>query len=137
MEYQIAGTLLKKYETNQYSESFKRKEFVVEVTETGANDVEYTQYVKMQVTQDRCAVIDNTPEGAEITVHFNIRGNKYEKNGETMYFTTLEAWKIDKEDAAAPPPAPAKKATVKKSAAPPPPAATKGPSEEEFGDLPF
>ncbi len=33
--------------------------------------------------------------GDEIKVYFNLRGNKYEKDGKVSYFTNLDAWRIE------------------------------------------
>ncbi|MEM6723230.1 MAG: DUF3127 domain-containing protein, partial [Bacteroidota bacterium] len=62
--------------------------------------------IKFQLTQDRCSELDPFDEGAEIKVSFDIKGNEYKKPGTTdiLYFTNLNAWRIEKEggDAAAP-----------------------------------
>ena len=41
-------------------------------------------------------------------IHFNIKGRKWEKNGNVSYFTNLEAWRVESAEqnmnASAPPP---------------------------------
>ena len=76
--------------------SFQAREFVI-VVESG----NYPQYVKFQLVQDRCALIDTYEEGEEIKVHFDLRGREW--NGK--YFTNLNAWRVEKaaQAAAAPP----------------------------------
>ena len=91
MSFQVEGRLHKKFDTAQITDSFKKREFVVEV-EDGA----YTQIIKFQLTQNNCDKLDPYNEGDQMKVTFNLRGREYNKNGETMYFTNLEAWRLEK-----------------------------------------
>lgn len=85
------GTLLKVFEKVQITEKFAKREFVLEIGD------KYKEFVKFQLTNDKCDLIAFIEEGAPITVHFNLRGKPYEKNGVTSYFANLECWKIEKE----------------------------------------
>lgn len=85
MALDITGKLHKVFETEQKTESFKAREFVIETSG------EYPQFVKFQLTQDRCALIDNYKEGADLKVHFDLRGREWQGK----YFTNLNAWKIE------------------------------------------
>ena len=80
MSYEILGSLHKKYDTQQVSERFKKREFVLLKDENG-----YPQYIKFQLTQDRCAALDPFQEGDSIKVQFDLRGREW--NGK--YFTNL------------------------------------------------
>lgn len=93
MGYQITGKLVEKFDTVQATEKFKKREFVIEVNSenTSFNRVDV---IKFQLTQDRCNLIDNAALNDSITVFFDIRGNKWEKEGRVMYFTNLEAWRV-------------------------------------------
>jgi hypothetical protein len=51
--------------------------------------------LKFQLTQDRCSLIDAYNTGQDIRLWFNLRGRKWEKDGNVNYFTNLEAWKIE------------------------------------------
>ncbi|MEO1437928.1 MAG: DUF3127 domain-containing protein, partial [Bacteroidota bacterium] len=77
----------------QVSERFKKREFVLLKDENG-----YPQYIKFQLTQDRCSELDPFAEGDELKVQFDIKGNEYKKRdtNEIMYFTNLNAWRIEK-----------------------------------------
>jgi len=46
--------------------------------------------------QDKCDIIDNSYLNTEVKVFFNIKGNRWEKEGKVNYFTNLDAWKIEK-----------------------------------------
>lgn len=96
--FEIEGKLLRKFDTENKSQSFQAREFVIEVP-----DGNYPQYVKFQLTQDRCAAIDAHKEGETIKVHFDLRGREWQGK----YFTNLNAWRIEKATGttAAPPPA--------------------------------
>lgn len=68
------------------------REFVIEV-----EDGSYPQFIKFQLVQDRCGLIDDYEEGHPIKVHFDLRGREW--NGK--YFTNLNAWRVEKPAAAA------------------------------------
>lgn len=87
MAFQIDGKLHKIFATEQKSEKFRAREFVIEVT-----DGKFPQMVKFQLTQDKCESIDGHSEGEDITVHFDLRGREW--NGK--YFTNLNAWRIER-----------------------------------------
>lgn len=89
----IQGKLHKKYETQQVSQSFKKREFVVEYAENPL----YPQYVKFECTQDRTSIVDDVNVGDMIDVSFNVRGREWQApDGETKYFTSLEGWRVAK-----------------------------------------
>jgi hypothetical protein len=94
MAYELKGTILKIYETVQVSERFSKREFAVEY----ADNPKYPQQVKLQVTGDKCAQLDELDVGDEVSIAFNVRGREYtnKKTGEVDYFTNLDAWKIER-----------------------------------------
>jgi|SRR5690242_13629252 hypothetical protein len=94
MSYELTGRLVFKTETQQRTEKFAVREFVVEVIEQG-KDKTYSQQIKLQASQERTAVLDDINTGDEVKVHFNLKGSKWEKDGKTSYFTNLDAWKIE------------------------------------------
>ena len=87
MALDITGRLHKVFDTEQKTESFKAREFVIET------QGEYPQFVKFQLTQDRCDLIENYKEGDGLKVHFDLRGREWQGK----YFTNLNAWKIEAE----------------------------------------
>lgn len=87
MAFELEGKLHKKYDTENKTDSFQAREFVVEI-----QDGNYPQFIKFQLTQDRCALLDDYNEGEPIKVHFNLRGREW--NG--RYFTNLNAWRLEK-----------------------------------------
>jgi hypothetical protein len=92
--FEIKGKLLVKYPTQQVTEKFRKREFVLEIP-SGPNGA-YTEQIKIQLTQDRCDLLDRYREGADINVSFNLKGRPFtNKHGETVYYTNVEAWRID------------------------------------------
>src|ERR1700744_2830634 len=94
MSLEITGKLLAKYDTQQVSEKFKKREFVLELAEEINGNV-YTNYAKMQLVQNKCEIIDRFNEGEIVKVSFNIKGNKWERDGKVNYITNLDAWRVE------------------------------------------
>ncbi len=87
MSFEVEGKMIKKYETESKSEKFQAREFVIEIASGN-----YPEFVKFQLTQDRCALIDNFSEGEQMKVHFDLRGREWQGK----YFTNLNAWRVEK-----------------------------------------
>lgn len=95
MPYELSGKILELFPTQEVSATFKKREFVVEKTET-ASDRVFTDTIKFQLIQDRCALLDAYKVGDDVKVTFNIKGSKWEKEGRTSYFVNLDVWKMEK-----------------------------------------
>jgi hypothetical protein len=88
------GKIYKISETQEITEKFKKREFVLEVS----NNPAYVEKVIFQLTQDKTDLIDSYSEGDEVKVQFNLKGKEWSSpSGEVKYFNTLEAWKIEKQ----------------------------------------
>ncbi|MCX6139649.1 MAG: DUF3127 domain-containing protein [Candidatus Kapabacteria bacterium] len=97
--FEALGTMHVVMDTQQVKDTFKKREFVIEM-----QDGNYPQHIKFQVTQDRCALLDSFKVGQQVKVLFNLRGRPFQgKDGQTMYFTNLEAWRIELASGAAAP----------------------------------
>lgn len=91
MSYKLTGTVKFIGQTQQVSDKFKKRDLVV-----SDGDAMYPQVISFQVTQDKCDLLDTIMEGQEVEVSFNLRGREWTSpQGETKYFNTLEAWRID------------------------------------------
>ena len=90
--FQIKGSVHEVCNEQSFSEKFKKRDLIIEV-EDGA----YKQVIKFQLINERCDLADKLRVGQEVTVHFNLAGRKYEKNGQVSYFTNLTAWRIETE----------------------------------------
>ncbi len=97
MTLEITGKLIEKYDTQVVSDRFKKREFVLELVEE-INGSPWTNYAKMQLVQNKCEILDRFEIGDMLRVNFNIKGNRYEKEGRTSYFSNLDAWRLEKAD---------------------------------------
>jgi len=95
MAFELSGKVIEKYDIVQVTDSFRKREFVVEKEEMVGNNV-FTDMIKFQLTQDRCNLLDDINLNDQVKVNFNIRGRRWEKDDKVSYFTNLEAWRIEK-----------------------------------------
>ena len=93
----VIGFLKAKKDTRQATETFRVREFVVTIEA----DSQYPQHISMQVTQDRCDLLDQFNEGDQLKVNFNLRGREWTApDGDIRYFNSIDAWRIEKIDGA-------------------------------------
>lgn len=98
--FKIKATVKRVGQTAQVSEKFSKRELVVEIA-----DDKYPQVVSFELTQDKCALLDNIIEGQEVEVSFSLRGREWTNdNGDVRVFNTLNAFRV--ESGAAPTAAP-------------------------------
>jgi len=95
MAFEIAGKIIDILPVNQVSDKFRKREFVIERKETGGPAV-FVDYIKFQLVQDKCDLINESFLNEEVKVSFNIKGNRWEREGKVNYFTNLDAWKIER-----------------------------------------
>ncbi|MCB0514809.1 MAG: DUF3127 domain-containing protein [Chitinophagales bacterium] len=95
MNFEIEGRIISLGEIQQKTDTFRIREFVVQ-NDRNVNGSIFTDYIKFQLTQDRVELLNNYQLDENVKVHFNIRGRKWEKNGEDIYFNSLDAWKVEK-----------------------------------------
>jgi single-strand DNA-binding protein len=86
MSFEIEGKLHKVYPTEQKSASFQAREFGIEIMSGN-----YPQYIKFQLTQEKCSIIDGFNEGDIIKVYFDLRGREWQDK----IFTNLNAWRVE------------------------------------------
>jgi hypothetical protein len=108
------------------SAGFKKRDVVV------TTDEQYPQHILVQFVQDKCDLLNNFQVGEPVKIDINLRGREWTNpQGETVYFNTIQGWRISKLQAEAPstqtPPMPAAEAFA--------PATNL--NEDEPDDLPF
>jgi hypothetical protein len=120
--FKLTGKI-KVIKPTEVSKSFSKRDFVIETSD------QYPQLVTFQITQDKCALLDNMKIGSQVEVSFNLKGREWTSPaGEVKYFNTVEAWRIDKAGDSKP--------AIAIGSTPPPPPSNK-PINEEADDLPF
>lgn len=94
---EITGSIIRKSLTQKVSESFSKREFVIETKE------QYPQQIQIECHKEKCGLLDGLKSGDVITAHINLRGRAWKNpQGEERFFNTLVAWKIDKDVQAQP-----------------------------------
>jgi len=97
MSFEISGRITDIFPTQQVTDTFKKREFILEIKESSSTGFEFVEYIKFQTLQDKCTLLDNLNVNDSVRVSFNLKGRKWEKDGQTTYFTNLDAWKIENE----------------------------------------
>ncbi len=87
MALELTGKLVEKFEEQQISEKFKKREFVIETSENN-----FTEQIKFELVQDRTDIIDPYNIGEEIKISFNLKGRKWNDK----YFVNVQAWRIER-----------------------------------------
>lgn len=96
MALEITGKLHEIFDEQQITPTFSKREFVVEMTDHSPSGMTYTNYANFQLVNTSCAIMNNFKVGDEVKVSFNIRGNRWEKDGNVRYITNLNAWRVER-----------------------------------------
>ncbi|MBW2715624.1 MAG: DUF3127 domain-containing protein [Deltaproteobacteria bacterium] len=93
MGMEISGKLHVINEAQQVTERFRKREFVLELSE----NTRFPQFVIFQLTGDRCGRIDDFEVGNEVRVEFSLRGREWNSpRGEVKYFNSLDVRNIER-----------------------------------------
>lgn len=93
MGMEAAGRIHALFDAQQVTERFRKREFVVELTD----NPRYPQYVLFQLTGDRCENLDGFEVGDEVRVEFSLRGREWKSpRGEIKYFNSLDVWTLER-----------------------------------------
>jgi len=93
MGMEVSGKLHVINEAQQVTERFRKREFVLELSE----NARFPQFVIFQLTGDRCGRIDDFEVGDEVRVEFSLRGREWKSpRGEVKYFNSLDVWNIER-----------------------------------------
>jgi hypothetical protein len=93
--FKVEGVIKRIADTEQVTEKFSKREFVVEIPG------EYPQTVLFQTVQDKTKMLDDFGAGETVEVSFNLRGREWTnpnpKKGENpvRVFNTLDAWRVE------------------------------------------
>ena len=96
---EIKGKVHEVGATQQVSETFKKRDLIVEYAENPT----YPEYIRFEALQDKTGLLDTFKAGDEVEVFFNLRGRPWtDKSGKTSYFNSLVIWRINAVAAGAP-----------------------------------
>ena len=86
----ITGTIKVINATQQITEKFKKRSFVITTEE------KYPQDIELETVQENVTILDGLKVGDRVEVSYNIKGREYtKKDGTTAYFNSIQAWRID------------------------------------------
>lgn len=88
---EVQGIIKVINETQRVSDKFQKREFVI-TTELSSP---YPQHILLQLTQDKCELIQNMQIGDEVKCQINIRGREWNGPEGVKYFNTIEAWRVE------------------------------------------
>ncbi len=89
---ELKGKIHEISETIQVTETFKKREVVIEYAE----NPQYPEFIKFEATQERCSLLDNVKIGDQVEIFFNLRGRPWTDNtGKKVYFNSLQLWRLN------------------------------------------
>ncbi len=93
MGLETTGRIHTLFDTQQVTERFRKREFVLEL----GDNPRYPQYVQFQLTGDRCENLDGFSVGDAVRVEFSLRGREWKSpRGETKFFNSLDVWTLER-----------------------------------------
>jgi len=85
---------IKEIQSEVVKGTFKSKNIIV------TTDEQYPQHISIQFVQDKCDLLNNFNVGENVKIDINLRGREWTNpQGETVYFNTIQGWRIAKQDA--------------------------------------
>lgn len=73
------------------SNGFRKRDVVITTEE------QYPQHISIQFVQDKVSLLDSFKPGDDVRVSINLRGREWvNPQGETVYFNTIQGWRIEK-----------------------------------------
>ena len=85
------GLLLRVEEEKSITDTFKKREFVLETVE------QYPQRIMFELTQNNTNLLEKVNPGDLVDVCFYLRGREWQKdaNSDVRVFNSLNVWKVD------------------------------------------
>ena len=91
MSQDVTGKIYQINETQQITEKFSKREFVLELS----NNPAYVEKVLFTLTRDKIDSINEYKVGDTINVKYNLKGREWTSpQGDVKFFNTLEVWNI-------------------------------------------
>jgi len=91
---QVTAKILHIGEVETVSDKFQKRTIVLDMSEE-YNGTKYDNPVPFQVSQKKIDLFKDCRVGQEVTVHFNLKGRKWEKDGKVSWFGSSEVWKVE------------------------------------------
>lgn len=102
--FQIGDT--KEIKSKDGSKTYYRRELVLDATRfdglTGQRG--YDNFPSFEFSGDNCQILNQFKQGDIVTVSFDLQGTKYEKDGQTRFFTSVRGYKVELKQSSQPQP---------------------------------
>lgn len=79
MKFELNGTLHDVTPTQQITDKFKKRDFILEIPNGN-----YTDHIKCELTQDSCSKLDNARIGNQIYAKCAVKGRLYKRKDGTQ-----------------------------------------------------
>ena len=87
----VKGKILEIFDTQDVTNTFRKREFILEYAE----NPQYPEFLKFELIQEKCDLLNNFSAGQEVNVFFNLKGRKWtDPKGGIKYFNSLQAWRL-------------------------------------------
>lgn len=87
----IKGKILEIHDTQDVTNTFRKREFILEYAE----NPQYPEFLKFELIQEKCDLLNNFSAGQDVNVFFNLKGRKWtDPKGQIKYFNSLQAWRL-------------------------------------------
>lgn len=105
--FQIGNTELIK--SKDGSKTYYKRELVLDATRFDGMTGErgFDNFPTFEFSGDKCAELDQFKVGEIVTISFDLQGTKYEKDGQTKFFTRVRGYKVERRQMQQPQPQPA------------------------------
>ncbi|QDP52189.1 MAG: hypothetical protein Unbinned2902contig1001_31 [Prokaryotic dsDNA virus sp.] len=91
---QISGVIEEIFDTHEYSEKFKKREFVLK----HAPDPQWPELLKVEFINQKTDLLDQYKIGDNVTCDINLKGRKWENDNGSGYVNSLQCWRISTND---------------------------------------
>lgn len=89
----IEGRIIEIFDTQDVTNSFRKREFVVEYAE----NPQYPEFIKFELIQANCDQLNDFKVDDMVNISFNLKGRKWtDPQGVVKYFNSLQAWRLEK-----------------------------------------
>ena len=92
MSFAITGKIVEIMGEQQVNPTLRKREFVLEYID---KNPQYPQYIKFELKNRNCDLIDAYQRDEVVQVDFDLRGRRWvNAQGNEGFFNTLEAWRL-------------------------------------------
>lgn len=118
------------------SKTYYKRELVLDATRFDGMTGErgFDNFPTFEFSGDKCAELDQFKVGEIVTVSFDLQGTKYEKDGQTKFFTRVRGYKVERRQVQQPQ---APQQPAPQGGYVPQPAPQQFPPQQADSDMPF